>query len=184
MAAQNIFTLSELDSSKVAQAGGKGASLGKLVASGAPVPPGFVVASSAFLNAIDLASDISGPIGLGVLGTADVTLRQGGITLFNEEGVAPHQIHIEDDGDFQLGSTFLEFGGEAEFDMEGPITSFFEDQTLLLSDIIILRRGFRCAIGLTIARLLRLPSTSTLIRMKKAKCWMRLRSMRLERQGA
>lgn len=58
MATQNIFTLSELDSSKVAQAGGKGASLGELIVAGAPVPPGFVVASSAFSDAIGLGQHL------------------------------------------------------------------------------------------------------------------------------
>ncbi|WP_417383698.1 PEP/pyruvate-binding domain-containing protein [Gimesia sp.] len=43
-----IYQLSELDSSFVAEAGGKGASLGELMRAQAPVPPGFVVTSSAF----------------------------------------------------------------------------------------------------------------------------------------
>ena len=47
-----IIPLSELDSSQVAVAGGKGASLGELTRAGAPVPPGFVVTSAAFTNAI------------------------------------------------------------------------------------------------------------------------------------
>lgn len=43
-----IYQLSELDSSFVTEAGGKGASLGELMRARAPVPPGFVVTSSAF----------------------------------------------------------------------------------------------------------------------------------------
>ncbi len=52
MSSQYILTLSELDSSRVAQAGGKGASLGELIGAGAPVPPGFVVLSAAFSDVI------------------------------------------------------------------------------------------------------------------------------------
>tara|TARA_R110002111_G_scaffold100976_6_gene156515 strand:- start:74498 stop:76549 length:2052 start_codon:yes stop_codon:yes gene_type:complete len=48
MANRLIYHLSELDSSCVAEAGGKGASLGELMRAEAPVPPGFVVTSSAF----------------------------------------------------------------------------------------------------------------------------------------
>ncbi|QDT42358.1 Phosphoenolpyruvate synthase [Gimesia alba] len=48
MANRLIYSLSELDSSFVAEAGGKGASLGELMRAQAPVPPGFVVTSSAF----------------------------------------------------------------------------------------------------------------------------------------
>ncbi|MCA9015719.1 MAG: hypothetical protein KDA77_10350 [Planctomycetaceae bacterium] len=48
MANRLIYPLSELDSSFVAEAGGKGASLGELMRAQAPVPPGFVVTSSAF----------------------------------------------------------------------------------------------------------------------------------------
>lgn len=40
--------LNELDSTHVAEAGGKGASLGELMQAGAPVPPGFVVISGAY----------------------------------------------------------------------------------------------------------------------------------------
>lgn len=47
---QLIYRLSELDSSFVAEAGGKGASLGELIQAQAPVPPGFVVSSAAFQN--------------------------------------------------------------------------------------------------------------------------------------
>lgn len=43
-----IYQLSEIDSSFVSEAGGKGASLGELMRAQAPVPPGFVVTSSAF----------------------------------------------------------------------------------------------------------------------------------------
>ena len=35
------------------QVGGKGANLGELTAAGLPVPPGFVITSEAFLDAID-----------------------------------------------------------------------------------------------------------------------------------
>ena len=35
------------------QVGGKGANLGELTAAGLPVPPGFVITSDAFLDAID-----------------------------------------------------------------------------------------------------------------------------------
>ena len=46
----SLFTapLHDLDSSRVAEAGGKGASLGELMRAGAPVPPGFAVLSPAF----------------------------------------------------------------------------------------------------------------------------------------
>ena len=50
------YPLSELDASSVSVAGGKGSSLGELIRAGAPVPPGFVITSSAFeafLNAGD-----------------------------------------------------------------------------------------------------------------------------------
>ncbi|QDT27168.1 Phosphoenolpyruvate synthase [Gimesia panareensis] len=43
-----IYRLSELNASQVAEAGGKGASLGELIQAHAPVPPGFVVSSCAF----------------------------------------------------------------------------------------------------------------------------------------
>jgi phosphohistidine swiveling domain-containing protein len=45
---QLIYRLSELNASHVAEAGGKGASLGELIQAQAPVPPGFVVSSCAF----------------------------------------------------------------------------------------------------------------------------------------
>ncbi len=48
MAVQLIYQLSELDSSCVAEAGGKGASLGELMRAKAPVPPGFVISCAAF----------------------------------------------------------------------------------------------------------------------------------------
>ncbi|TWU12525.1 Phosphoenolpyruvate synthase [Symmachiella macrocystis] len=47
-----IIPFADLDSSQVAVAGGKGASLGELTRAGAPVPPGFVISSSAFTDAI------------------------------------------------------------------------------------------------------------------------------------
>ena len=47
-----IIPLSDLDSTQVAVAGGKGASLGELTQAGVPVPPGFVVSSVAFTEAI------------------------------------------------------------------------------------------------------------------------------------
>ena len=43
-----IRWLNEIDSTHVAVAGGKGASLGELVRAGAPVPPAFIVTSAAF----------------------------------------------------------------------------------------------------------------------------------------
>ncbi len=52
MSPQLIYTLTELDSSQVATAGGKGSSLGELTRAGAPVPPGFVVSAQAFTDAI------------------------------------------------------------------------------------------------------------------------------------
>lgn len=61
MANRLIYSLSELDSSFVAEAGGKGASLGELMRAQAPVPPGFVVTSSAFqtyLASGDLKQDV------------------------------------------------------------------------------------------------------------------------------
>ncbi|MFK7778171.1 MAG: PEP/pyruvate-binding domain-containing protein [Gimesia sp.] len=48
MAKRFIYQLSELDSSYVAEAGGKGASLGELMRAQAPVPQGFVISSAAF----------------------------------------------------------------------------------------------------------------------------------------
>ncbi|MEQ8786585.1 MAG: PEP/pyruvate-binding domain-containing protein [Pirellulaceae bacterium] len=47
---KSVYTksLHELNASRVAEAGGKGASLGELMRAGAPVPPGFVVVSEAF----------------------------------------------------------------------------------------------------------------------------------------
>ncbi|WP_298868026.1 PEP/pyruvate-binding domain-containing protein [uncultured Gimesia sp.] len=48
MARRLIYQLSELDSSFVAEAGGKGASLGELMRAKAPVPQGFVISSAAF----------------------------------------------------------------------------------------------------------------------------------------
>ncbi|QDT98062.1 PEP/pyruvate-binding domain-containing protein [Gimesia aquarii] len=48
MASRYTCPLSELNSSHVFEAGGKGASLGELMCAKAPVPPGFVVTSFAF----------------------------------------------------------------------------------------------------------------------------------------
>jgi pyruvate, water dikinase len=48
MTHQLTYALSDLDSSHVAVAGGKGSSLGELMQAAVPVPPGFVVASAAF----------------------------------------------------------------------------------------------------------------------------------------
>ena len=48
MAKRFIYQLSELDSSCVAEAGGKEASLGELMRAQAPVPQGFVISSAAF----------------------------------------------------------------------------------------------------------------------------------------
>lgn len=55
-----VRSISELSARDVAIAGGKGASLGELVRSGFPVPPGFVVLSSAFdaaVKAVGLGRD-------------------------------------------------------------------------------------------------------------------------------
>ena len=52
MTTKFIYTLSEISSSDVDVAGGKGASLGELIRAGAPVPSGFVVASAAFSEAV------------------------------------------------------------------------------------------------------------------------------------
>lgn len=46
--AKYIQSLSQLNKNSIAQAGGKGASLGEMVGAGFPVPPGFVVLASAF----------------------------------------------------------------------------------------------------------------------------------------
>jgi pyruvate,water dikinase len=51
--AAGIVSLSELDRGDVALAGGKGANLGELARAGFPVPPGFVVAAPAYLDAVD-----------------------------------------------------------------------------------------------------------------------------------
>lgn len=48
MTSRFIYQLSELNTSHIAVAGGKGASLGELMRAKAPVPPGFVVTSDAF----------------------------------------------------------------------------------------------------------------------------------------
>lgn len=56
MATPFIYPLDKLDSSHIAVAGGKGASLGELMRAGTPVPGGFVVASDAFRAFMD-ASD-------------------------------------------------------------------------------------------------------------------------------
>ncbi len=45
----------ELGVGDVAEAGGKGANLGELTAAGLPVPPGFVILSGAYLDAMDRA---------------------------------------------------------------------------------------------------------------------------------
>ena len=50
-----IYELNELDSSYVAEAGGKGSSLGELIRVGVPVPAGFVVTSAAFEQFMSVA---------------------------------------------------------------------------------------------------------------------------------
>ena len=50
---RTICWFDELDSGDTASAGGKGANLGELTRAGFPVPPGFVVTASAFLDAMD-----------------------------------------------------------------------------------------------------------------------------------
>ncbi|MDP2933504.1 MAG: PEP/pyruvate-binding domain-containing protein [bacterium] len=56
-----IKTFSEITKKSVAEAGGKGASLGEMTNAGIPVPPGFVVLASAFdefINNSEIAADI------------------------------------------------------------------------------------------------------------------------------
>ncbi len=48
-----ILSFADLSKNDVAQAGGKGASLGELTRAGFPVPPGFVVAAEAFQTFLD-----------------------------------------------------------------------------------------------------------------------------------
>ncbi len=59
--AKHIEWFKDLNSKNVAQAGGKGASLGEMTRAGLPVPPGFVVLAAAFerfLEETDLAQEI------------------------------------------------------------------------------------------------------------------------------
>ena len=56
-----IKTFKQLTKNSVAEAGGKGASLGEMTNAGIPVPPGFVVLASAFdkfLKDTELIADI------------------------------------------------------------------------------------------------------------------------------
>jgi pyruvate,water dikinase len=55
LSASAIRSLSDLGSVDVPEAGGKGANLGELRAAGFPVPDGFVVTASAFLDAMERA---------------------------------------------------------------------------------------------------------------------------------
>ncbi|MCH9726411.1 MAG: PEP/pyruvate-binding domain-containing protein, partial [Planctomycetes bacterium] len=71
-----IYQLSELDSSFVAEAGGKGASLGELMRAKAPVPQGFVISSAAFekfFSAGDLKQFVIDSIQLLNAGQIDLT---------------------------------------------------------------------------------------------------------------
>ncbi|RKH44634.1 phosphoenolpyruvate synthase [Corallococcus interemptor] len=52
-AAPSILWFDALSREDVAQAGGKGANLGELTRAGLPVPPGFVITASAFLQAME-----------------------------------------------------------------------------------------------------------------------------------
>ena len=49
----NIKNFKELSNKDIKIAGGKGASLGEMVAAGFPIPPGFVVLASAFEKFIE-----------------------------------------------------------------------------------------------------------------------------------
>ena len=49
------LTLGRIDDAEMALAGGKGASLARLISAGFPVPPGFVVTTTAYADAIDAA---------------------------------------------------------------------------------------------------------------------------------
>ncbi len=84
---------------------------------------------------IRLAQDFGGQIDLDILGTADVLIRDAAAILFNMDGAGPHMLHVDESGNFHMGSTFLQFDGEADIDVEGPIASIVDDQTLLLSDV-------------------------------------------------
>jgi pyruvate, water dikinase len=55
IAARLTVSFSEIGRADVPLVGGKGANLGEMVRAGLPVPPGFVVTSSAFLAALDAA---------------------------------------------------------------------------------------------------------------------------------
>lgn len=56
MTDQAILWFDELSRSSTPIAGGKGANLGEMTKAGLPVPPGFVVAASAFLGALETAA--------------------------------------------------------------------------------------------------------------------------------
>ena len=52
---ERIKWFDDISKQDVAVAGGKGANLGELTRAGLPVPPGFVVTASAYLEALDIA---------------------------------------------------------------------------------------------------------------------------------
>ncbi len=59
----DVLWLDDVRRTDVALAGGKGANLGELIASGFPVPPGFVVTAPAcerFFSSVHLSEDVAG----------------------------------------------------------------------------------------------------------------------------
>lgn len=86
-------------------------------------------------QAIHLANDVIGQVDLGSFGTANVSVTDGSAILFNGEGLGKHMLYVDENGDFGVGSTFLEFSGEADIDLEGPIAAIIDDQLIDLSGI-------------------------------------------------
>ena len=95
MANRLIYQLSELDSTFVAEAGGKGASLGELMRAQIPVPPGFVVTSSAFqtyLESGDLKQQIIETVQALNAGQIDLSKANQQIHSYFEGVVIPGEI--------------------------------------------------------------------------------------------
>lgn len=80
-----------------------------------------------------LDSLMTGVIELGVLGSADVTITDGELLLFHEESsvMGQHRVSVDENGEFLLGSTFVEYDGEGEFALNGPIQSIVGDDSIV-----------------------------------------------------
>ena len=90
--------LSELDSSSVAEAGGKGSSLGELMRAGAPVPPGFVVTSAAFkafMEAADHERHVDGIVSRLDSGEIPVAEAVAGIASLLADAKVPDRVAAE-----------------------------------------------------------------------------------------